>query len=173
MWRKGNESTAFLWESQLTPVETWTYYYAYYLPSVGYAVACSSLTYAQLDRVQQKAMHIIITKCRYNRYTKRKIIYGPLEFGGANFCHLYLQQGVGLVTSFLQNWRNNSVTGRRLRCALSWTQMTAETSQSILIDVHSALPHLVSKWLASLRTFLSKIEATIELESPIHISWTI
>jgi hypothetical protein len=120
-----------------------------------------------------KAMHIIIAKCGYDRHTKQEIIYGPLELGGANFCHLYLQQGIGLVTSFLLNWRNNSVTGQQLHCALSWTQMTAGTLQSILIDVHSALPHLVSKWLASLRTFLSKIEATIELESPIHLSWTI
>jgi hypothetical protein len=44
--------------------------------------------------------------------------------------------------------------------------MTAGTLQSILIDVHSALPHFESKWLSSLQTFLSKIDATIELNHP-------
>jgi exonuclease III len=166
MRQKSDESTAFLWKCQLTPVETWTYYYACYLPSVGYPLSCSSMTYAQLDRVQRKAMQIIIAKCGYNRHTKREIIFGPLEFGGASFRHLYLQQGVGQVTSFLRHWRNNSVAGQLMRCALSWTHMTSGTSQSILIDVHRAMPHLESKWLRSLRTFLSTIDATIEVDDP-------
>ena len=163
---KSDENTAFLWKCQLTPAETWTYYYACYLPSVGYPLSCSSMTFAQLDRVQRKAMQIIIAKCGYNRHTKREIIFGPLEFGGASFRHLYLQQGVGQVTSFLRHWRNNSVAGQLMRCALSWTHMTAGTSQSILIDVHTAMPHLESKWLGSLRTFLSKIDAVIEVDDP-------
>ena len=79
IWRKSKKSLAFLWKCQLTPVEIWTYYYAcYYLPSVRYPLACSSLTYVQLvDRVQQKAMQIITATCGYNRHTKREIIYGP------------------------------------------------------------------------------------------------
>jgi hypothetical protein len=44
--------------------------------------------------------------------------------------------------------------------------MTAGTSTSILIDVHTVMPHLESKWLASLRTFLSKIDASIEVDDP-------
>ena len=111
-------------------------------------------------------MQIIIAKCGYNRHTKREIIFGPLEFGGASFRHLYLQQGVGQVTSFICHWRNHSVAGQLMRCALSWTHMTVGTSQSILIDVHTAMPHLESKWLGSLRTFLSKIDAIIEVDDP-------
>ncbi|KAI2512752.1 hypothetical protein MHU86_1540 [Fragilaria crotonensis] len=103
MREKSDESTAFLWKCQMTPLETWTYYYACYLPSVGYPLACSSLTYAQLDRVQRSAMQIIIAKCGYNRHTKREILYGPLEYGGASFGHLYVQQGVGQVMTFLRH----------------------------------------------------------------------
>jgi hypothetical protein len=44
--------------------------------------------------------------------------------------------------------------------------MTTGVSQSILLDVHSAMPHLESKWIASLRQFLSKIDATIEVDDP-------
>jgi exonuclease III len=164
--QKSDESTAFLWKCQLTPLETWTYYFACYLPSVGYPLPCSSMTFAQLDRVQRKAMQIIFAKCGYNRHTKREILFGPLEFGGASFRHLYLQQGVGQVTMFLRHWRSNSDTGKLLRCALALTHMTAGISQSILIEVQQSLPHLESKWLASLRTFLATIEATIEVDDP-------
>ncbi len=53
-----------------------------------------------------------------------------------------------------------------MRCALSCTHMTAGTSQSILIDVHTAIPHLESKWLRSLQTCLSMIDAIIEVDDP-------
>jgi hypothetical protein len=150
----------------MTHLETWTYYYACYLPSVGYLLASLSMSFSQLDRVQRTAMQVIIAKCGYNRHTKREILYGPLEYGGASFRHLYVQQGIGQVTSFLRHWRQDSVTGKLLRCALAWIHMTAGVSQSILVDVHSEMPHLESKWIASLRQFLSKIDATIEVDDP-------
>jgi hypothetical protein len=100
---KSDQSTEFLWNCQMTPEETWTYYYACYLPSIGYPLSCSSMTYKQLDQVQRKAMTIIVAKCGYNRNTKREILYGPLCYGGANFRHLYVQQGVNQVTSFLEH----------------------------------------------------------------------
>jgi hypothetical protein len=44
----------------------------------------------------------IIPKCGFNRNTKRDIIFGPMELGGANFRHLYDQQGIGQVQLFLK-----------------------------------------------------------------------
>ena len=141
-----------------------------------------SMTFQQSDRVQQTAMQIIIAKCGYNRHTKREIWYGPLEYGGASFRHLNVQQGIRQVTAFLRRWRQNLVTGQLLRCALAWTHMTAQVSQSILVDVHSAMPHLELKWIASLRQFLSTIDARSKLrtlvsflcnECTIHIWWII
>lgn len=90
---KSDSCTEFLWQCQMTHEESWTFYYACYLPSIGYPLSCSSLTFKQLDRVQRKAMGIIVAKCGYNRNTKKEILYGPLCYGGANFRHLYVQQG--------------------------------------------------------------------------------
>jgi hypothetical protein len=41
---KSNSTTEFLWKCPLTRQEAWTYYYACYLPAVGYPLACSSLS---------------------------------------------------------------------------------------------------------------------------------
>ena len=163
---KSDASTAFMWKCEMTPLEASTYYYACYLPSVGYPLSCSSMTRPQLDRIQRTAMQIIVAKCGYNRNTKREILYGPLEYGGANFRHLYLHQGVGQVTAFMRHWRQRSATGQLMRCALAWTQMTAGTSYSILKNVTTALPHLESKWLSSLRTFLASIKASLIVDDP-------
>ena len=162
--KKSDDNTAFLWKCHLTPVEAWTYYYACYLPSIGYPLSCSSLSYKQLDRVQRTAMSIIVAKCGYNRNTKREIIYGPMAYGGANFRHLYMHQGVGQLTTFIKHWRQQLLTGKLLKCAVAWTQMTAGTSYSIFQRVHETLPQLESKWLSSMRDFMSTINATLELD---------
>ena len=163
---KSDTSTAFIWKCHLTPKEAWTYYYACYLPSIGYPLSCSSMTYAQLDRVQRTAMTIIVARCGYNRNTKREIIYGPMAYGGANFRHLYMHQGVSQLTTFMRHWRQpNTIPGKLLKCAVAWTQMSAGTSYSIFQRVYEELPHLESKWLASMRKFMSEINASMDLDN--------
>ena len=161
--QKSDESTAFLWKCQLTPVEAWTYYFACYLPSIGYPLAVSTLTYVQLDRVQRTAMSIIIAENGYNRHTKREIIYGPLNYEGANFQHLYMEQGVCQTTTFIRHWRQQFAPGKSLKCALAWHHLSVGMSNSILSRVHDDLPHCESVWILSLRTFLATINATIEV----------
>jgi hypothetical protein len=101
--QKSDQSTAFIWKCHLTPTEAWTYYYACCLPSIGYTLSCSSLTFRQLNRVQRTAMTIIVARCGYNRNTKREILYGPMTYGGANFRHLYMHQGTGQLILFLRH----------------------------------------------------------------------
>jgi hypothetical protein len=137
---KSDMSTSFLWKCPLTRLEAWTYYYACYLPSVGYPLSCSSLTRKQLDSIQQKAMSIIIRRCGFNCHTKKAILYGPLELGGASFCPLYMQQGIGQTTLFLRHWRKNSVAGKLLQIALRWFQVQTGVSYPILQYVSSPLP---------------------------------
>jgi hypothetical protein len=111
-------------------------------------------------------MSIIIAKNCFNRHTKRKILYGPLQYGGANFRHLYMKQGVGQVTTFLRHWRQHTGSGKLLKVALAWHQLSVGTSYSILTRVHEELPHCESVWILSMRTFLASINATIEVDVP-------
>ncbi len=179
---KSDNLTSFLWTCPLTCLETWTFYYACYLPSVGYPLPCSSLTRTQLNNVQRRAMSIIVPRCGFNRNTKREILYGPLELGGASFRHLYVQQGIGQVSLFIKHWRMNSTAGKLLRIAVGWFQQQVRTSYSILERVNTPLPHLESKWLLSLREFLSSIESSSNWMTQIfppyndimmYISWTV
>ena len=142
------------------------YYYACYLPSIGYPLANSYFTEAQLQNIQRKAMSIIIAKCGYNRNTKKAIIYGPLEYGGGNFRRLYDQQGIGQVHLFMQHWRKKTTAGKLLRCAVEWAQYCIGTSIPFLEDVTTNLPHFESKWLKSLRENLSHINAGLQVNTP-------
>lgn len=111
-------------------------------------------------------MSIIVARCGFNRNTKKEVLYGPLELGGANFRHLYVEQGVGQINLFVRHWRSNSTAGKLLKVAVAWFQQQAGVSFSILEDVHTPLPHLESKWIASLRTFLATTDMFLQVDTP-------
>ena len=164
--KKSDSITKFLWSTPLSREESWLYYQACYLPAICYPLTCSHLTFQQLDRVQREAMSIIFARCGYNRNTKREILFGPVEYGGANFTHLYFQQGFQQVKYFMRQWRANSSVGRMFQCALAWTQVSVGTSFPILETTSPPLPHMEVKWIASLRKFLASIKAGILLHDP-------
>jgi hypothetical protein len=109
--RQGKELTdkcakaaEFISRSPLNREEAWTYYFAIYLPSVGYPLPSCHFTKPVPDKIQRSTMSAMIAKCGYNRKTKREIVYGPAHLGGANFRSLYSVQGVGQTISFLKYW---------------------------------------------------------------------
>ncbi len=67
---------------------------------------------------------------------------------------------------FLRQWRLQSPVGKLLKCALSWLQLSTGVSFSILENTEAALPHLESKWMASLRSFFASIGASWQLDEP-------
>ncbi len=163
--RKSDHITSFLWKCPLTRIEAWTYYFACYLPSVCYPLSCSSLSKKQLDTVQRKAMAILTARCGFNRNTRKEILYGPLDLGGANFRQLYVEQGLGHLNLLIRHWRTGSVAGRLLHIAVAWFQSQTGVSYSIVERVDTALPHVESKWLCSLRNFMCSIKVLLCLDS--------
>ncbi|KAI2499829.1 hypothetical protein MHU86_14646 [Fragilaria crotonensis] len=167
LYQKSYDVTKFLWSTPLSRSETVLFYNACYLPSISYPLTCSHLTKAQLEIIQRRAMAIITARCGYNRNTKKEILYGPIEYGGANFHHLYHKQGSQQIEYFvLRHWRSKSEVGRMLKCAIAWAQLNAGVSYSILMNTLPELPHLESKWLKSVREYLASLQAGIELDDP-------
>jgi hypothetical protein len=50
---------------------------------------------------------------------------------------------------------------------VAWVQYAIGTGVSFLTDVTTALPHMESKWLKSLRHYLFTINGTIEVDTNI------
>ena len=164
--QKSDSITEFLWSCPLSRAEAWTYYTACYLPSVSYPLTSSHLTTKQLTTIQRKAMAIIIPRCGFNRNMHRSIVYGPQHLGGAAFRHLGVEQGVLQVSYFLRHWRLQSQVGILLKCSLAWLQLSLGVSYPVLEQPTTELPHMESKWLASMRLFLSEHGLQIVLDSP-------
>jgi exonuclease III len=153
-------------KSFLNQEECWTFYFAIFLPSVGYPLPTKHFSKQQLDDCERQVMRVIFSKCGYNRNTKREILFGSTRFGGGGFRHLYTMQGIGQVMYFIRHWRDQeSLQGRLLRILMSWIQMSVGVSFSVLEDVQTQIPHLESKWIASLRSYLGHLGATLELDN--------
>jgi hypothetical protein len=165
LYQKSLSCTAFLWKTPLTRPEAWLYYRTTFLPAISYPLACSFFSRRQLDTLQTKSMSIIFARCGYNRNTKREILYGPMELGGASFRTLFVQQGTGQVTQLLKHMRTQSQVGVLMRIAISWFQEQVGVSFFMLENPHRPLPHLESKWFASVRNFLHTIKAGISIYS--------
>jgi hypothetical protein len=76
-----------------------------------------------------------------------------------------MHQGVGQITTFMKHWRQpHTIPGKLLQYAVAWTHMTAGTSYFILQRVYKDLPHLESRWLTSMQTFMAEINVTLELD---------
>ena len=159
------KAAAFINCSPLNREEAWTYYFAIYLPSVGYPLPSCHFSKAVLDKIQRSVMSSMIAKCGYNRRTKREIIYGPAYLGGANFRSLYSVQGVGQIIAFMKYWRSPCQAGKLLRIAVAWTQFTIGTSTLFLQDTETPLPHMESKWLLSVRAYLQYVGGHLELDN--------
>jgi hypothetical protein len=150
--------------SPLNTKESRAFYDAIYLKSVGFVLPNSYFSEATLNSVQTNAMGAFVPKCGYSRSTSRAVIFGPTHLAGAGFTPLYLLQGEGQILQFLKYWRTDTPTSRLLRIAVSWCQFQAGTSTPILTNVTTHLPHLESRWIPSLRQFLCRIQASIELD---------
>jgi len=151
--------------SQLTRRETQLFYQAIYRLSVEYPLPVCYFTFKELDSIQKPSHRAMVSHCGYNRSTALAVQYGPKYLGGAAFFHLYDLQGYGQVQHFLKFWRTPwTQPGRTLRIAAQWAQVNAGTSIFILSDVNTKLPHLESKWMASLREYLASVHGSIEID---------
>jgi hypothetical protein len=111
-------------------------------------------------------MSIITARCGYNRTTKKDILFGPRVYGGAGFHHLYHRQGSQQVLYFLRHWRLQTHIGKMLKCVLAWAQYSLGVSYPILEVTREPLPHMESKWVGSIRIFLSTINGGLQLDDP-------
>ena len=85
-------------------------------------------------------------------------------FGGAGFHHLYQKQSHQQIEYFMRHWRKSSEVGQMLECTLAWAQLNVGVSFPILEYTSLDLPHLESKWIASIRVYLASIRAGLQLD---------
>ena len=152
--------------SRLSRRGSQVFYQAIYRLSVGYPLPVCYFTKAQLDTIQAKAHTAMLQHMGYSSRMSKLAVFGPTHLGGAEFFHLYDEQGYGQVSTFLKFWRSpHTHAGTLLRITVAWAQYSVGTSTSIFTDTIAPLPHLESSWLASMREYLRDVRSHLELDA--------
>ena len=160
--KKCNEFARIITCSHLTRKETQCFYWAIYRLSANYALPTTYFTAKELNKIQAKSHAAFLSKSGYNRNMPSVVVYGPPSLGGAGFFHLYDDQGYGQIKLFMKFWRSPySTAGKLLRISMAWHQFSVGTSIPLLEDTRTKLPHLESKWLATLRSFLKDVSGKL------------
>ena len=87
--------------------------------------------------------------------------------GGAGFKELYVEQGI-LIVQHIHKFLNspNTMIGKLLLAAISWTQAFLGTSRLFLTDVTYPIPPAGPSLLLDLRRFLQEINGSFRLQAP-------
>jgi len=102
-----------------------------------------------------------VSKCGFNCNTKKEILYGPSELGGAGFRNLYTEQGVGMVQQIMSHLRTEGQAGTMAQIGFAWAQYSSGMEYSIFDLPHTVLPHLDSIYLKAFCRFLTDINGSI------------
>ena len=165
---KKNEQFAKMLETNyFTRAEAWTYYTAFYLPSMTYTLPITPLAAFQCQQLDSRFLRTLLPRCGYNRNMSRAIRNAPTHVGGAGFRQLYVEQGALLVQQ-LHKFLNSPTTtiGKLLKMTLSWMQAFTGTSQMLLTDVNQRLPPMGKSYFLDVRNFLKSINAKIIMTDP-------
>ena len=167
--RKSDAAADILTTNRLTKTDTQVYYTSFYLPSITYPLAVTSLTEVECNDIQNKFMQQIVRHCGYNKHMKMEIRYAPKTYGGAGFRTLYVEQGIAQLQMAIKHLRNpQGQPGKMLHIALSWAQAYIGTSSFIWASPHTQIPDHPASWITSIRTFLRHINGSMHITKKNH-----
>jgi len=163
--KKNNQYATMLETNYFSHQEAWTYYSAFYLPSITYPLPITPLTKAQCSQLDSRFLRTLLPRCGYNRNMASQVRYAPFNMGGAGFKQTYVEQGILMLQLTLKFLNSPTTTiGRLLRSTMSWTQAFLGTSELFLTNTESPIPPSGPSFLLDIRTFLQQHEGTIKLE---------
>jgi endonuclease/exonuclease/phosphatase family metal-dependent hydrolase len=150
-----------LLKSNLSPPETWTGYFACFLPKLCYGLSVMTHQHKDLYRLQKPAIAATLVKLGFRRSINRSIVFGSPHYGGIGLRDLSLEQGISQIQLFMRHLRAQSQQGQLLQISLSWWQLQSGVPHSLLRFPQHPMKYLPYTWLTSIRDFLRRIEGSL------------
>ncbi len=139
-------------------------YNVYLIPKLGYSLPAMSLSEDTCYSIQAPTLNAVLPKLHLNRNMARSIVFGPIKYGGLSIKTLFSIQSIGQLTLFTGHQQEKDKTATLLNISLSYTQLLAGTSASILsLPFNTYGVWLESCWLTSFWRFLQRSQLTITL----------
>jgi folate-dependent tRNA-U54 methylase TrmFO/GidA len=86
-------------------------YNSYYMASISYGTAATSLTYKECEEIQPPVVNAILPKMGINRNTARTVVFGTIKYGGLGLDHLSAVQSFAQLQYLIGSLRTQDTTG--------------------------------------------------------------
>jgi hypothetical protein len=143
MKTKAKEYSGAIISSSLQRGEISVAYKSYYMTSLSYGTAATSLNIKECEGIQRPVVNTILPKMGVNRNTARNVVFGTRKYDGLGLYHLGAVQGFAQLQYLIGSLRNQDTTGggciRCYRNTLNW---------------NTAQPRRSWKWISQGRTNL-------------------
>jgi hypothetical protein len=160
---KAKLHSRFIASNSCQATHTWVNYYSVYLPSIGYSLPVSHLSFPQLNKLQQSIVPVVLSKMGYCSNTSRTLTCLCSSYGGIDFRDLRLEQGIGQITFLIRRLFTPGQVCELLNIILSWFQFCASVGNPVFLQPDWQLPHLEGHGLVCIRNFVAYIDAALEL----------
>ena len=175
--QKVQQYASRLFRGSLSKYDTWVCYFSCFIPKVAYGLAVMTHSSKDLFNLQRPAIAATLSKLGFRRTINRAIVFGSPLYGGLGLRDLYVEQGIAQLQLFIRHLRAESPQGELLQISISWWQLQAGVSWSLLQHPQPKLPFLPTTWLTSVRDFLATIngeltvtDATAEIPPPTRLA---
>ena len=147
-----------------------TLYSTVYCPAVSYPLPATHVPTSALRQIERPAVNAFLPKMGYNRHMPRAVVFAPQSSLGCGLRSLAHEQGVQQAMLLIRHLRANSTLGHTLRASIRTYQLVAGTRDPVLMDTRRiCYMERESKWLTTLRQFLTTAHAQIEIDTPWNV----
>jgi hypothetical protein len=98
-------------------------YNSYYMASMSYGMAATSLTYKECEEIHRPVVNAILPKMGINRNTVRTVVFGTIKYGGLGLDHLSAVKGFAQLQYMIGSLRKQDITVDLYQMLLEYTQL--------------------------------------------------
>ena len=153
--------------AQLSRKQAKMAYRMVYISSLKYGLPACSLTVEQILHIQSSTIDKFLPFMGFEHGSKRLLIHGPKEMGGAGIPHLYTEMMGLKLESFISHIRADTILGKPFRINLNYIQLIAGTETPIF-ESSEDLGYVPDNWILHLRNFICEINGSLKIND----TWT-
>ena len=150
--------------AHLTESEVWQLLRTRLVPKLSYVLHLTSFTCKQCSKIDSLIRSTILPRLRFNRHFPSAVLYGPTQYGGMEFPHVYMMQTLVQLQYIIKQLRWNKGVGNDILVTVDSIQLYTGFEKPILEMVDPPITYVENSFFLSLRTRLAELDASLWIE---------
>jgi hypothetical protein len=142
-----------------------SFYHSFCLPAVKYSLPVTSLSDADLHKIQSTMTACTLNALGYNQHYPHMVAFAPQHVFGCGLYDLRIEQGLAQLHSLLNYIGTGHKVGNVLLISLRHLQLEAGVSFDLFQLPTRPVPYLTDCWLLHLRRFCSTFNISLRILS--------